>query len=132
MSTTPDALTRQAVHTALVELLTTGQHHHAVTPATLAAVGDTRRTLAAEHGSHDPARAGAGDEHRLAALTNSLGQIGSALFYASSLGEWPDPVRLYSALAELAAVALGWLDALPDPPAEPGDHQGDQGEEAPF
>jgi hypothetical protein len=123
VNTPTDTATRQAVHAALVELLTTGQHHHAATPDTLAAVGDTRRTLAAEHGSHDPARAGASDEHRLAALTNSVGQIGSALFSANSLGEWPDPVRLYRALAELAAVALGWLDALPD---------GSDGEEPPF
>ena len=109
-------LTRQAVHTALVELLTTGQHHHAATPATLTAVGEARQSLATL--THDPAAPGTREAHRLAALTRALGDLGAALF-ATPTGRRPDPARLHPALGELAAVALGWLDILPEPDPDP-------------
>ncbi|MGH2803330.1 MAG: hypothetical protein ACRDL4_09845 [Thermoleophilaceae bacterium] len=128
MPSTPIA-TRDAVHAALVELLTTGQHHHAATPHTLTAVGDTRRTLAAEYGTSDPAGAHASHDRRLAALTRALGGLGVALFTATSAEyrRQPDPARMHAALTELAAITLGWLDTLPTHQPDPWD-----GEQAPF
>lgn len=106
--------TRDAVRAALVDLLTTGQHHHAATPTTLTTIGQTRRALAQQHGTTDPAARCAPPERRLAALTTALGVVGGALFTATP---WRplDTARQRTGLAELAAVALGWLDALPPP-----------------
>jgi hypothetical protein len=111
-----------AVRVALVELLTTGQHHHAATPSTLTTIGQARRELAALHRAHDPAGYFAHDQDRHAALSSALGDIGAALFGARP-HRHPDPARLRAGLGVLAAVALGWLDALPtpDPPREDPD-----------
>jgi hypothetical protein len=106
-----------AVRVALVELLTTGQHHHAATPTTLAAVGHTRRGLATRHPAHDPAGHFAYDHDRHAALSSALGDITTALLTAR-YHRHPDPTRLRAGLSALAAIALGWLDILPTPPGE--------------
>ncbi|MGH3903082.1 MAG: hypothetical protein ACRDTE_02610 [Pseudonocardiaceae bacterium] len=137
-TTTPDptAPTRDAVHAALLELLTTGQHHHhAATPDTLSAVGDTRRILAAEHGTGDPAGRDAPDERRLAALTQALGETAAALAELDESPWAPDPAQLLAALTELAALTLAWLDTLPphDPDPWHGDgHENDPHDPSPF
>jgi len=100
------------VRVALVDLLTIGQHHQAGTPATLAAVGATRRALANQHGTQDPAAHFAADDRRLAALTQALGAVGAALIVIPQ-PRHPHDAGLRDGLTELAAVALGWLDALP-------------------
>jgi NTP pyrophosphatase (non-canonical NTP hydrolase) len=128
--TPPDmtaAVTRGAVRAALVDLLTTGQHHHAATEATLTAVGDARAALAGQHGSADPAASCAAPEWRLTTLIVALGFISSALFNTT---EWqpPDTAQLRTGLTELAAITLGWLDALAKPPRRipvPGDPDDD-------
>ncbi|MGH4020514.1 MAG: hypothetical protein ACRDT0_15015 [Pseudonocardiaceae bacterium] len=112
MTTTTTTPTSVDVRAALLELLTTGQHHRAATPATLAAVGDTRATLATEHGDHDPTGTWAPHPDRLAALATALGELGAALAGCRGRNRRPDPARLHPALTALAAVALGWLDAL--------------------
>ena len=103
-----------AVRAALVELLTTSQHHHAATPAALAAIGATRVALADTHHTHDPAARYAPPERRLDALTAALGAVGTALFGVAP-GRPLNIAALHTALHELAAVALGWLDTLPTP-----------------
>jgi len=104
-----------AVRAALVELLTTGQHHHAATPATLAAIGATRAALDQTHGTRDPAARYAPPERRLVALTAALGAIGTALADADPWNHLNTTI-LRAGLCDLAAVALGWLDTLPTPP----------------
>jgi hypothetical protein len=104
--------TRDTVRTALLELLTTGPNHHAAQAATLDAVGAARRTLATHRTTPNPCARTARDKTRQAALSCALTDV---LLTAPR-----DPAALRAALAELAAVALGWLDALPDTPdAEP-------------
>lgn len=119
MPTSADSVTWEAVRVALVDLLTIGQHHQAATLATLAAVGDTRHALANQHGMHDPAAHFAPDDRRLAALTQALDAVGGALIVVPQPRR-PDTAGLRDGLAELAAVALGWLDALPDPEPDDG------------
>lgn len=109
--TTP-TVTREAVRAALIELLSTDQHHHAATPATLTAISDTRRVLAELHRAHDPAGRYAPDHDRHAALSSALGDIGRALL---TTHPHPNPTRLRAGLTVLTAVALGWLDTLPHP-----------------
>jgi hypothetical protein len=108
-TTSADTVTWSAVRAALVGLLTTGQHHHAATPATLTAVGDTRAALADRDFIADP------PERRLSALTVALGVTGDALLSAPP---WqpPDTAQLRTGLTELAAIALEWLDTMPDHP----------------
>nr|MDQ3762433.1 hypothetical protein [Actinomycetota bacterium] len=53
-------------------------------------------------------------ERHLAALTAALGAVGTALFGAAP-GRPLNTAALHTALRELAAVALGWLDTLPTP-----------------
>ena len=103
-----------AVRTALIELLTTGQHHHAATPTTLTQVGHARRTLAELHPTHNPAGHYAGNPDRHAALSSALGDIARALLSAHPRRE-PDTTQLRAGLTVLAAVALAWLDTLPTP-----------------
>lgn len=124
-----ETVTSAAVGAALVELLTTGQHHHAGTPVTLAAVGRARRGLA-EYGIADPAASFASPDRRLAALT-AAGAIGSALATVGP-GRPPCTNRLHTALTELAAVALGWLDTLPAPGRSHHDEDPGSGDEQPF
>jgi hypothetical protein len=125
--TNADAVTREAVRAALIELLTTtDQHHHAATRATLTAVGDTRRVLAELHRAHDPAARHAPDHDRHAALSSALGDIGRALL---TTHPHPDPTRLRAGLTVLAAVALGWLDTLPTTTT---DHDADGPDAEPF
>jgi hypothetical protein len=111
-----------AVRVALIELLTTGQHHHAATPTTLATIGQARQELAALHRAHDPAGYFAHDHDRHTALSSALGDIGTALLTARPHNH-PDPAHLRTGLSVLAALALGWLDALPtpDPPHQDPD-----------
>ena len=103
-----------AVRVALIELLTTGQHHHAATPTTLATIDQARQELAALHRAHDPAGRYAYDQDRPTALSSALGDIGAALFGARPHRR-PDPARQRAGLGVRAAIALGWLDALPHP-----------------
>lgn len=110
-----DTLTRDAVRDALVELLTIGQHHHAATHPTLTAVGHTRQALAVQHGNQHPAAHSTDDHQRLAALSQALATVGGALI-AVPHPRRPDTTGLRNGLTELAAVALGWLDTLSDPP----------------
>ena len=123
-TTTPPELTRQAVQAALIELLTTGPHHHAATPATLATVGQARLAAEHQHSTTDLSARCASDDRRLAALTRALGRIAAALL---TPGTWdrPDPARLRPELADLAAVALAWLDTLPAHP-DPSDGPDEQ------
>jgi hypothetical protein len=109
-----------AVRTALVDLLTTGQHHDAATPATLTAIGAARRALAELHGAWNPASRCAHDEDRHVALSSALGDIARALLTARP-GHVPDPTELRAGLTTLTAVALAWLDTLPAPNPEPND-----------
>jgi len=111
MTTPTDTLTRDAVRIALVDLLTIGQHHHAGTPATLTAVGDTRRALADRFPQ---------DDQRLVSLRQALGAVSAALI-AVPQPRRPDAAGLRDGLTELAAVALGWLDTLPDLPQPDSD-----------
>jgi hypothetical protein len=104
-----------AVRVALVELLTTGQHHYAATPPTLATVGQARRELAARHHGDDPAARHAPFFTRHAALSSALGDVGAALLTAGP-HRLPDPAIVRAGLSVLAAVALSWLDILPTPP----------------
>jgi len=69
----------------LVQLLTTGAHHDAATPVTLAAVGDTRRALDTEHGQVDvPGGRCVCDVERLAAQSvNHPGFGRDSLFEAA-------------------------------------------------
>ena len=117
-----------AIRAALVELLTTGQHHHAATPATLAAIGATRTALDQTHGTRDPAARYAPPEQRLVALTAALGAIGTALADANPWNQLNTTI-LRTGLCDLAAVALGWLDTLPTPTTS-DDTRGD--DEEPF
>lgn len=114
-----------AVRVALVELLTTGQHHHAATPHTLTQVGDTRRLLAELHHTNDPADRHAPQPTRHAALSSALGDIGRALLAAGPYRH-PDTAALRGGLSVLAAVALGWLDTLPLPDPESDDGRDDR------
>ena len=111
MTTPTDTVTRDAVRAALVDLLTIGQHHHAATPTTLTAVGHTRRALAHHHDTHNPT---AHPDQRLAALTQALDAVNDALIVIPH-PRHPDTTDLRDGLTELAALALGWLDTLPDP-----------------
>jgi hypothetical protein len=111
MTTPPDTVTRDAVRAALVDLLTIGQHHHAATPATLTAVGHTRRALTHHH---NPAVHDDHEDQRLAALTQALDAVNDALIVIPH-PRHPETTELRDGLTELAALALGWLDTLPDP-----------------
>jgi hypothetical protein len=112
-----DAVSWSAVRAALVGLLTTGQHHHAATPATLTAVGYTRAALADrdDDTAHCAVSCACPPEWRLTALTAALGVISDALLSATPRHPL-DTAQLRTGLAELAAIALGWLDTLPDHP----------------
>jgi hypothetical protein len=119
-----------AVRTALIDLLTTGQHHDAATTATLRAVGTTRTHLAAlhQHSRHNPIARYAQPEDRHAALSSALGVIAGTLL-ADRGPNHATPLR--ASLTTLAAVALAWLDTLPHPnPADEGYH--DCAEPEPF
>jgi uncharacterized protein YejL (UPF0352 family) len=120
MTTPSDTVTCEAVRVALIDLLTIGQHHHAATAASLTAVGNTRHALVNQHGTQDPTAHLAPDNRRLTALTQAMGAVSSALITVSQPRR-PDATGLRDGLAELAAVALGWLDVLPDP--NPDDQQ---------
>lgn len=100
MNTPIDTLTRDMVQTALIELLTIGQHHYAATTATLDTVGDARQST-----GHL-----ADDRQRLAVLSHALDMVGGTLTVLPS-----DIAELRRGLADLAAVALSWLDVLPYP-----------------
>jgi hypothetical protein len=113
-----------AVRTALLDLLTTGQHHDAATPATLTAIGRARRTLTKVHGTQNPASRYADDEDRHLALSSALGDIASALLTARP-SHVPDPTELRAGLTTLTAVALAWLDTLPTPPRDNDDPDDD-------
>ncbi|HEX6405145.1 MAG TPA: hypothetical protein VF003_18630 [Pseudonocardiaceae bacterium] len=97
MTTSTEALTRETIRVALVELLTVGQHHNAASHTTLSAVGDTRRSMA-DRFVHD--------DQRLRALSGALTAVTKA-FVAEQTPR--------DGLAELAAIALGWLDTIPGP-----------------
>lgn len=114
MPTPTNTLTRDVIRAALVELLTIGQHHHAGTPTTLTAIGNTRRALATQHGIQNPAAHSADDHQRLAALSQALATVGGAVI-AVPHPRRPDTAGLHDGLTELAAVTLGWLDTLPNP-----------------
>lgn len=123
LSMTTDALTRDTVRAALVELLTIGQHHDAANLTTLSAVGNTRRALAHQHGTHDPTAPFALDDQRLAALNHALETVNRTPITLPP-PQRPDTAGLRDGLSELAAIALSWLDTLPvprrpDPEAEP-------------
>jgi hypothetical protein len=110
-----------AVRIALIDLLTTGQHHDAATTATLRAIGTTRTHLAAlhQHNRHNPIARYAQSEDRHAALSSALGDTARALLAEQP---FPDITLLRAGLTTLAAVALAWLDTLPHPnPADPDD-----------
>jgi hypothetical protein len=124
-----DAVRPDLVCQALVELLTIGQHHHAATSATLTTVGVTRRALAAQHGISDPTNPWSSPEWRLAALTKALGMVADEVFTPTAPGSQPS-AHLPRGLAELAAVALGWLDALPT--LTPVTDAADPDDEPPF
>jgi hypothetical protein len=127
--TTTGAPTRDAVRVALIELLSTSEHPGAATPATLAAIADTRRDLAALHGPDDPAAHHAPERDRHAALSNALGDIGKALLAGRHQRyRCTDPWRLRAGLTVLAAVALGWLDTLPQ---HPDPHNSDEFDDGP-
>jgi hypothetical protein len=113
MTAPTDTLTCDTVRAALVDLLTIGQHHHAATPATLTAVGDTRRALAQQHETQDPTTHIAHDYRRLTALADALDVVSGALAVIPQ-PRFPDDAGLRDGLTELAAVALGWLDVLPN------------------
>ena len=104
-------ITPDGVRVALLELLGTGRHHHAATPATLATVGQARQSLGIRLGADDPTAAHTGEHRRLAALTRALGEVSTALFTAWLADATPDSLTLRAPLADLAALALGWLDA---------------------
>jgi hypothetical protein len=105
MTTPTEALTREAVRAALVELLTVGQHHNAASPATLTVVGSTRRTRAdrVPHGGH-----------RLKDLNHALNAVAKAFVALRTPNSHTTALR--EGLTELAAVALSWLDTITDPP----------------
>jgi hypothetical protein len=125
--------TRETVRLALIELLNTGEHPGAATPATLAAVADTRRDLTALHGPHDPAAHHAPERDRHAALSSALGDIGKALLTAHHHHDHhTDPWRLRAGLTVLTAVALGWLDTLPHTDDPEPDEFDDRPDTEPF
>jgi len=127
MTTTDTPATSDAVRAALLDLLSTGQHHHAATPATLTAVGQVRQALATGRTRDSAGRWGYPD--RLAALAVALGEVATALDGCHAQSRHPDPTQLHSALTGLAALALGWLDATPPPPtASQSDDQSDESE----
>jgi hypothetical protein len=97
MTTPTEAQTRETVRVALVDLLTVGQHHHAASHTTLSAVGDTRRSMADRLVQ---------DAQWLRSLSEAL----TAVTGAFVAGRTPR-----DGLAELAAVALCWLDTIPGP-----------------
>jgi hypothetical protein len=101
-----------AVRTALIDLLTTGQHHDAASAATLRAVGTTRTHLVElhQHSRHNPVARHAQAEDRHAALSSALGDIARTLL-ADRRHDHCTPLR--AALTTLAAIALAWLDTLP-------------------
>jgi hypothetical protein len=105
---TTNIVTCDAVRAALVDLLTIGQHHHAATPGTLSAIGDTRRALSHQHGTQDPT----------AHYAQALDAVNGALAVVPQPRQ-PDAAGLRHGLTELAAVALGWLDTLD--PSHPDD-----------
>lgn len=123
-----------AVRTALVELLTTGQHHHAATPTTLTQVGRARQTLDELHRTRNPVSRYATDEDRHVALSSALGDIAHALLTARP-SHAPDPTELRAGLTTLTAIALAWLDTLPAPTERPESsdegHQHDDGSDGP-
>jgi hypothetical protein len=108
----------EAVRTALIDLLTTGEHHDAASVATLRAVASTRASLAQHTGRHRPVARYALAEDRHTALSSALGDVAHALCTERPI---PDYDQLYAGLTTLAAVALAWLDALPHPEDEEDD-----------
>jgi hypothetical protein len=103
-----------AVRTALIDLLTTGQHHDAATTTTLRAVGATRSALLELHqrSRHNPVAHHAQADDRHAALSSALGDIARTLL-ADRRHDYSTELR--AGLTTLAAVALAWLDTLPHP-----------------
>jgi hypothetical protein len=121
-----------AVRTALIDLLTTGQHHNAATTATLRAVGATRTALVELHqcSRRNPVAHYASVEDRHAALSSALGDTARALLVEHS---FPDTTLLWAGLTTLAAVALAWLDTLPHPnPVEDDEGYHECAEPEPF
>ena len=104
---------RDAVRTALIELLSTGEHPEVASAATLSAVAHARRDLTVLHANLNPAGPHAPDSARQAALLSALGDIGGALL--ATYHHRPSAARLRAGLTVLTTVALGWLDALPHP-----------------
>lgn len=82
-------VTREAVRAALLELRITGDHRNAASTTSLWAIADARRELATRHPATNPAGQLTPDPQRLAALARALGDIGSALIAAHTLG-WLD------------------------------------------
>jgi hypothetical protein len=119
------------VRAALIDLLTTGQHHDAATTATLRAVGATRSALVELHqfSRHNPVRRHALADDRHAALSSALGDIARTLL-ADRRHAYSTELR--AGLTTLAAVTLAWLDTLPHP--DDGDDEGyhDGAEPEPF
>ncbi|MGB6164408.1 MAG: hypothetical protein WCF33_13570 [Pseudonocardiaceae bacterium] len=129
MTTTTGAPTRETVRVALIELLNTSEHPDTASADTLAAVADTRRDLAALHGPDDPTAHHAPERDRHAALSSALGDIGKALLAARyDRYRSTDPWQLRAGLTVLAAVALGWLDTLPQ---HPDPHNSDEFDDGP-
>jgi hypothetical protein len=114
--TTTEAKTEIAdaasLRTALVELLTKGQHHDAATPAVLAAVGQERREREAQRDQWTRE----GDHHHLATLTTRLGEVAHLLTAAVHDDTTRSPrawlAVLRTNLTRLSADTLAWLDNL--------------------
>ncbi|MGO1049189.1 hypothetical protein [Crossiella sp. CA198] len=119
--TTRHVLNPAEIAATLVELLTTGQHFHAATPAVLAAVGAERVRQRAKHGVHAPDSPSMNNHERLVVLVEEVGEIARAMSHDGTLA------GLCSELTQVAAVVLAWLDALAEDPAEQEDW-----EEPPF
>ena len=133
MTTTDPAALRHAVRTTLIELLVPGERSGTASTATLDAVAEARRDLAALHGPRNPTAHHAPDHDRHTALSAALGDIGKALL--AHPHQHPEPWRLRTGLSVLAAITLAWLDTLPHPhdPGSNDSHESDDGLDAePF
>ncbi|WHT21912.1 hypothetical protein N8J89_12865 [Crossiella sp. CA-258035] len=98
---------------ALVELLTVGQHFDAAAPAVLTAVGAERQRQRAKHGPHAPDSPSMSNHQRLVVLMEEVGEVARALTHDGN------PAELCAELDQVAAIALGWREALTDDTAEP-------------
>lgn len=114
----------EAIRAALIELLLPDPYSEAATPTTLAAIICTRRefTESCTDPSTNPLSPLAPASLRHAGLTQALGTIGLALLNAHH--HRPHTDCLHAGLADLAAIALAWLDALDHTP-EPDDGEDD-------